>query len=82
MEGLKVEPKEKESIPLVSRRKSPCDAPRHFNPLGTTITHAQALRQKQKGTPLCVATRKIEMGAHILFWKDVVLPQRQGAPLF
>lgn len=71
-----MEPREKESFPLVSRRKSPCDAPSHFTPLGTTITHDQALRQKEKGTPLCVATRKTEIGTCLLFWEDVVLPPR------
>lgn len=33
-------------------------------------------RQKEKATLLCVARRKIEIGAHLPFWDDVVLPQR------
>lgn len=43
--------------------------PAIFDPLETTITHDQAFRQKQKGTLLYVARRKMEIGAPLPFWK-------------
>lgn len=53
--------------------------PAIFDPLGITITRDQAFRQKQKGTLLYVARRKMEKGVPLPFWEDLTPPETSNS---